>query len=248
MAGGATEAKDGYVMLQPGLLCPSALGRPSRRRRRYTLWLRKGHVSLRLPPPYCFRDVFELAFHRSLSLCGGIYLAASATVVRERLHAVLQGMGFEFPDGEELLGEMALTTATAFRLRGYRRLAKEKGLVNEDGEWNVPVAFANLSQNAEARGSIDSGCCPTLLRASTLFDMRTGRELLPQEYWLVQGYPHPDVVESSVTEHYPLSGISLSANQTKQLTGNGMHLACVGAMLCAALAFTRKDGMTTLPP
>ena len=212
------------------------------------MWLRKGHVSLQLPPPYCFRDVFEQAFHRSLSLRGDIYLAASATVVQERLHTVLQGMGFEFLDNEELCGEMALTTATAFRLRAYKRRAKEKGLVNEDGEWNVPVAFVNLSQNAEARGSIDSGCCPALLRASTLFDMKTGRELLPQEYWLVQGYPHPDIVESSVAKHYPFSDISLSANQTKQLTGNGMHLACVGSMLCAALAFTRKDGMTTLPP
>ena len=76
---------------------------------------------------------------------------------------------------------------------------------------------------------------PTLLRKSTLYDMISQRPLLPLEYFLIQGYPHPDtgIISEELRAQFPFADALsiLAPHEVTSLMGNGMYLAQAGAWL-----------------
>ena len=143
------------------------------------------------------------------------------------------------PDVEPL---MALSGGESMRLVGFLELAKEKGLV-QDGVWLVAAAVINISQSAKFCGQVDSETMPTLLTRSELFDMVSNRKLLVPELFLVQGYPHPELVRVVDVPFFPfvVSYLeNLPVRHATKLLGNGMHLQAVGSMILHIWANTAK--------
>ncbi len=98
------------------------------------------------------------------------------------------------------------------------------------------VALIKLCQRAEHQKAIFTDVAPALLTATLLWDLR--REVLvgPTSHWLIQGFPHPCVPSlAEFSRAFPCKAdlvrveVGLSGAIQKQLVGNSMHLAAVGA-------------------
>ena len=101
----------------------------------------------------------------------------------------------------------------------------------------------NNFQSAKFCGQADSETMPTLLTRSELFDMVSYRKLLAPELFLVQGYPHPELVRAVDVPFFPflVSYLeNLPVRHATKLLGNGMHLQAVGSMILHILANTTK--------
>lgn len=229
-----------FGCFQPGILCPTMFGRPSRRKRKYSLFVRRGSLRIALPPVHTFGSAFAEAFFRERMLTVGDYLCANDALVSRQLVDVVRRQGFSV-DASEVELDTALPDGHWRRLQKWLDLAKEKGLVNDDSAWAVAAAVINTGQNASHMRTIDSDTAPALLRNSSLFDMVRGRTFVDAEYWVVQGYAPPELIPSALGSMFPAAGVELTSGQVRHLTGNGMHQACIGGMILAALAFTEAN-------
>ena len=227
---------EGDLCLQPPALCPTDLGRPSRRKRKYTLWLLKRTLKLNIPPSTCFFDIFQDIFYRTMESTAAVYRCAPDELVARHNCAGVERQGFQVHPAD-VTGSMALTPGPALRLSGFEELAAKRGIL-KDGVWQVGVALVNITHRPGFIKQIDCACAPALMRRSDLFDLVTSRELVGPEYWAIQGYPHPDMIRSALSTAFPFSDMDLTLTQVRHLTGNGMHLACVGAMLAFFLGCT----------
>ena len=95
-----------------------------------------------------------------------------------------------------------LTPAARGRLEGWRTLAERNGLIQwseADGEhfWSqdVDMCVVNVQQNDNYFKKLGTEVMPTLMRKSLLWDLVRERAVSVAEGWLIQGVPHPDVVE-----------------------------------------------------
>ena len=107
----------------------------------------------------------------------------------------------------------------------------------------VAAAVINISQSAKICSQADSETMPTLLTRSALFDMVSNRQLLVPKLFLVQGYPHPELVRDVDVPFFPflVSYLeNLPVTHATKLLGNGMHLQAVGSMILHILANTTK--------
>ena len=223
---------------QPPPLCPTMFGRPSRRKRKYTMFIRRHGFHLALPPVTTFAEAFEQAFVRAQSLGMVEYLCAPEPLVLDHAEQLVRDQGFDM-DATEIDAGMAVRSGEAVRSFGYQRLAESKGLV-EDGVWNCPVALVNLAQASSHIKQVDTANAPALMTRSILFDLVRQRMLVDEEYWLIQGYAPPRLLHSRLEHLFPARELHLSSKQARHLAGNGMHLTCVGSMILAALAFTER--------
>jgi hypothetical protein len=235
-----TELDDstGYLCLQPHIVCPSLMGIPSRRRRKYTAWTRKATVTWQFPASMVFQELFDTIFFRDLVSTAAVYLCASEGEVHEEAQAVLQGNGFDIEDGD-ITGDMVLSPGDFRRLQGHLAEAQDRGY-REGQQWHVSCAIVNTGQTSGYMKAVDTVTTPALMRRSSLFDMVSKRILTKSEYWMIQGWPHPNVVGPPLASLFPFADMQLTVGQVRHLTGNGMHLACVGAMLSVVLACTSK--------
>ena len=140
-----------YLCLQPPPICPTQFGRPSRRKRSYTVWIKSASLKLRFPAGICFLDVFEAAFHRTLRLSPSKYICAPEKHVQMRQWDAIKSNGFDI-DISSACGWSALTSADAMRLQQFEELASERGLVQrvtggvDTDTWTVDCALVNGSQ------------------------------------------------------------------------------------------------------
>ena len=109
-------------------------------------------------------------------------------------------------------------------------------------------AFVNTSTNASFSGIPKTGVVGTLVRNSHLVELKTARELVPAEYWLLQGYVPdiPGVTSGSVFAGlFPQPWLDFNLPEVSELTGNGMHMAAVSATLLFALGTGRPAAPDT---
>ena len=231
------QRADAYMCVQPPSLCPTMFGIPTRRKRKYTMWMLSLRWHLDLPPRACFLDTFEEMFRKSLVATADSYMCGTDAEVGSQLRSAMRLQGFDFDDDAlaRCSGAMALTPGEAVRCREYEQFAQDRGLKVGDC-WTVPVALINVTQRATFIRCIDTETTPTLMRRTALFDMVRSRMLLPMEYWAIQGYAAPGTTASSVVKTFPFAGLESSLGDTRQLTGNGMHLSCIGSMLMFSFA------------
>jgi hypothetical protein len=185
-----------------------------------------------------FQEFFENMFFRDLATTAAVYVCASEAEVQAEAQAVLQGHGFDIED-DDITGDMVLTPGDFRRLQGHLATARDRGYLAGES-WNVGCAIVNTAQSSGYMKTVDTVCTPALMRRSSLFDMVSKRSLTKSEYWLIQGYPHPNFAGPPLASMFPVTDTQLSVGQVRHLTGNGMHLACVGAMLCVTVACTSK--------
>ena len=211
------------------IFSPVNLGIPTGRRRRYTALdlIPVAAQDLEKEPG----PTFESLFYRNMEVSCSIYMAASESQVKEflseRVHATAQKLGYA-PVGDTDY-EKTLTCGEYTRLQGHRlNLCRQHKVLPK-------VALTCLDQNPEWMKSSFTKQTPTLLRKSTLYDMISQRPLLPLEYFLIQGYPHPDtgIISEELRAQFPFADALsiLAPHEVTSLMGNGMHLAQAGTWL-----------------
>ncbi len=99
----------------------------------------------------------------------------------------------------------------------------------------------NVHQTVERAGLPASDLWPTLLQGSVLVDVGTaaprGRLVHPTEHFASMGFP----VSTSEFGFTPdCWARSFSDSEARRLTGNGMHVAAIGAWLHFVLAVTQR--------
>ena len=214
------------------LFCPTGLGIPSFRPRRYsgfalTSYLTmKEHISL------------EELFFKNLAVGPEVYMSAT-------------------PDGHATDFEFLELAPSHFdnldvRCRSYRLDTLAKSDVLE----NKKVSLTKICQTESWGGSYYYEAAPTLLKNTTLYDHVTERHVWPLTHWLVQGFPvglSKEVTKeqaSALPFSSDLIDVSnkkcLTARQQKKLTGNSMHWSACGAWYIYCMACTNKEKLLKL--
>ncbi len=178
-------------------------------------------------------------------------LACCADVVLAGTEAMKDACLSEYVDKDGVWGiplglarwEDTLTGPQRSRLRTAAEDAANRGFCQLDPEtgkcydWTVPVAICNLDQS-ESWNQTRISCMPRMSKGSILWDMVQDRMILPEEYWVAMGWPVRGFIPSSGTAVCPHDVDGLSFSRAKQLMGNGMQIASIGAVCVWAVGMT----------
>lgn len=203
--------------------CPTDLGVPVVRNRRYSMCLRKA-ITEQLD------DVnFKEAFFANMMLQGSVYMDAE--------------LDYHYMNSDMEAGSM--TMAMESRKQGYQALAAQRGLDAHD------FAVANLTQNAEYMGLRYNSSAPCLLRKSHLWNVMRNTPVHVAVHWLMQGFPHPSFVHvaQDLRNYFPFPGLvqpgpgvsAMAPSVQRSLAGNAMNWAAVAAAFLFCLGCTKKD-------
>ena len=208
------------------LLCPSELGYPCTRKRRYSIAI--ADRMLRPDPPALLlpAETFGAAVWSN----GELYFSANDEEIRayvdrlqlERLHRKGDPMLVD-PESETVFTDL-LSAGDRKRLAGYMDMV-------EAGSFPPPY-LANLSQNASwaGRPSRMVGC---LTKNTKYWSLGLGRPMLPSEALKVMGMK---------AQHMPRDpSTTFSENELRAFAGNGLHIPSVGAVLMYTIAFLLRD-------
>ena len=254
---------------QPFQFCPSALGFPIHRERKYVWYVWLGSWSLPTNMP-----LFSEIFFRHCELPGSVYFDAISPEVRalktKGMPDAAKATSSLEPEGTESScddGSFALTATCRARAATYLVKAQREGLVDMSGRWRRRACIVNLNWSSGYAGLPAHDMVPTLLQASKLYDLVKGTEFQAVEHFLIMGFPlagsagserwahahkFSELVSltcgSSLTGHQaraatPLSwaaGRVLSDREIRIVQGQGMHLGAVGAMLLLGLAYIEE--------
>jgi hypothetical protein len=145
--------------------------------------------------------------------------------------------------------DVALSAACEARVEGYLLLASKKGLFVPTplpgNPWLRSCVLVDAEQYAGYGGLFDV-TAPTLLQRSRLYDIVQQRPVAPPQHWLMQGFPYPCEASGDFAQRFfpflQLIGDGpdvLTEAEQRQLTGNGMHVAQIGAWFLYNLACVR---------
>lgn len=215
------------------VLCPTMLGIPTRRPRRYTtFWLpevvKMTHLSA--------RDVFQ----KPLAMTAQAYMVASEETVSGETFALALRAGLAMQ--EDIPQSAYFSAAFWERIDGYVELAHKKDIDTDD--MNIHnIALVNLAQNPSFSGLVDNEMAPALLTTSKLMDLVTQRMLTVfPEHFLIQGIPvdHDSIPDSLRTYAVPIGRLmqagKVSVGQARTLSGNAMHLAVLISKIAVVLS------------
>ena len=222
-------------LLRSFVFCPTDVGLPARRPRRWSLLILKSHVQ----PLQSFDAVgFGQLFFRDLGLTGhDMFVAPKEAVMAHTSKLALQKYLPELQsdgtpwDMRDVLSESVLGRLISYerQLQRGRRTAKY---------------IVNLCQNPSFFRSW-SELIPTLLtRTSQLWSMSHKRIMIPLEHLAVQGI---DVWGTSsggchhATVRSALAG-KLTDGQIRHLSGNSFNIAQISSVLLFAFALSRSEG------
>ena len=144
-------------------------------------------------------------------------------------------------NGGAVEATLANTAGQTIRRQGFEELAMQRGLWLEDGRWTTRAAIVDLSQTSEFWNRVVTGAMPCLLQRSRLFDLVAQRDVVIEELFAVQGFAHPDLLGDVMPDEFPFVNLQLPEGSLRQLLGNSMHLAAVGASLLFMVAATEKS-------
>ena len=223
----STYLEDIYVA-ETNTFCPSDLGMPSRRKRKYSILRLKKAIEGEKAFGGKACD-FESMTFRAVQLPGAVY--CQATQKHLDRWCVERALATGQPTRGCSQPGRAYTLVSQARLRtwkGYEELHAQPRYENKD--------IADLTQTPANSFRIISNYVPTMLKNSDLVNLRLRRPFHPLEYLHALNIP---IFSSSRT--CLMSGVAqnLSMQETQQLAGNGMNLSQVGSVLLFALATSR---------
>ena len=244
-------ALGGKYDVSSSVFSPCDIGFPSRRPRRYTVCVLKGaRRGLGQPEITWDTDLnlqgFAKVACRTPTDDGIIFMQATEeqqTRVYCQYAATRHWPGMWCKD-QAWSWYRLLCPGDQRRLLAYGRL-----VLTEFASADAPFMFVNITQNAnymKDMGSLSS-FTPALMRSSRLFICTPDlawRPVVPEELFAVQGLPMfgEDAVRSlsplAMAIHEEATTGGLSMVQLRQLAGNSMHHAAVGAVLLDALLRT----------
>ena len=214
---------------------------PTSRRRRYTMFF-CDHVMGFVEGIGC-EQVYQRIGDPPDTMA--VYMVATEAMIADAATQAQKKHGVEagdlFSDTEAIEPQYAWSSGEYIQSQGFLALARERHfLVN--GEWQVPVVPADLSQTPGFSKSVSSLMCPCLLRHTHLVDLVGQRDVQVPELFLIQGFPHPALVSKDDAKGFPFVCTDfLPETKLKQMLGNTMHLSSVGDILGFMLAASSKN-------
>eukprot|EP00971_Amphidinium_carterae_P329641 6462235-Amphidinium_carterae.2 len=206
----------GRYTMHSAKISPTSLGIPASRERRYTCF----HLESTTKP--AFEVDLETIFFKDVVVGGEVFLALSDE------------------DRQRALADEPLSDGHVARWAKYESTLESVQI--ERSRPKTCACFVNLSTNVSFSGIPASHVVGTLVRNSRIVELHSGKEIAPAEYWMIQGYIPPCALQCSLPEEWrkvfpmdPVAFEKLRLTQTATLTGNGMHMSVVCAMLWFAL-------------
>ena len=224
-------------------LCPTELGLPVRRERKWTISVRRERRHVRFE--FC-DPLFDRVFYRTLESNGAIYLTQGeeGRVRREEeLHARARRLSIPATrvDGNQWSFIETLNPGYRQRLLAYKDQAKEaiaKGACDAS-----TVHVVNLEQDASAGFGQHSFVVPTLLRNSTIVKLDVDGDadelLTSMEHFTVMGWPSCGGYKSQPSLKDVIS--SFSDRERRKMTGNAMHVEVCGVVVIHALLTSAEE-------
>ena len=127
----------------------------------------------------------------------------------------------------DLAEDMQLTDIRLVPVSMRQRLPEIMALCRARGEQHTACALANLTQNV-SHMAVPGPVAPALLTATWLYDLVSGRPILPHvEHYAIQGFP----VHMPDFPWTPQAMLGMDEKQHRLVTGNGMNLQQVGTWM-----------------
>ena len=226
-------------------ICPSMLGVPATRRRKYQILLLKSELEMRLEVPHMY--FFKEVFGQAVQVDGKHFACAPESMVKTSIERAAKRRGFPArnPLGHMWKPKTLLPSALRDRVRDWEDLVRTEYGLEKD---QVTTAYMNVTQNAERCPT--GPYCPALITRSNIWSFRA--LLLLSELAEIQGLavltasdyacPFRDLVLQSdlgeVEEGEPggPGELPISDAHMRRMLGNGMSMTCIGATLLMALA------------
>ena len=166
---------------------------------------------------------------------GDQMMRAPEAEVRDAIHAMAKAQGLPLcrRSGKAWSYFLVMTGA------GQAAVRKHEQAIMEAGHARKESLIVNLANSPQYIGARPTGYIPALLRSSKLWSFAKERCVLPSELLEMQGYnihgDRPSAISNLLKEG------SLRDSQLRELTGNGMHVQCVGCVLAFAVALTTLE-------
>eukprot|EP00971_Amphidinium_carterae_P302844 6017400-Amphidinium_carterae.2 len=218
-------------------ISPTIVGLPIERRRKYIVMLSKACLAWH---PFVdavgHQAAFDMLFAMSCpdSLCGSDFMRADTDEVARviKQHAETRNLPPTRRSGLAWSWYQVLTPALQRAV-----LSHETSLVRDGSDVRSPV-FSNLLQNATYMGPTRSGNIPAMLKdTSYLWSFKHRRGVTGQELFEFHG--HTMFEDTAFTCDFKDEVIASSEKTSRQLIGNSMHLAAIGAALLFALSCSK---------
>lgn len=227
------EIFQGLYTVSPACFCPTQLGIPVQRMRKYT------HLKLASLPemrtPVNLAVLTECAF-RTMELDGHVFFCAPEKDVRAYNNEV--AIARSLPPRGDNQHPYRFCSVTSVsnrdRIARYMALAVKSSIDHRN-------LLLNITQNAGYTGVSTNGFIPALMRRSLIYSTKHKRALLPLEHFAVQGLPlfTPAAPNLGLPEEYLRT---LSSAQLRHLAGNAMALSQVGSILFLVLLHGADTG------
>jgi len=209
-------------------ICPTQLGFPIRRPRKYMMLLKKAVLTWR--PEIASKGItafFKELFARKVEMVGDELARAPQEEVnadKERL-AFRRGLPRARSSGRAWNSLHLLTPAQRRHIKVYKKPFKS----------GVRMVCNPLQSPTRFRATV---FVPTLLKASSIWSMNKRRLFTALEHIECQGYQvfGPEADNPEKLE----AGRALSDAEIRSLAGNGMHSACVGACMMFLFACSQR--------
>ena len=137
-------------------------GVPVSRQRKYS----SGHLQPLIEVSPAGIPKYEELFFRTLEATFSIYIVAPDHIKQRDNQQVAQstrGSSFTLHGGNMCTEDMLCNSAMN-ALDGYMALATQKGLMDNNGQWKVPQALVNISDNPSFSKTVSVNVAPTLVR------------------------------------------------------------------------------------
>ena len=217
-------------------VCPTLLGLPIQRQRKYMLLVSKKLKWLPSVTAMGYQKAFEKLFARGIGMHGDQMMRAPEAEVREIIQkmATAQGLPLHRQSQKEWSYFLVMTGASRAAVE------KHETAIMEAGHARTASLVVNLANNPEFIGARPNGLVPAVLRSSKLWSFAKKRGVLPSELLEMQGYNIHGDRPSAISDVLK----DLTEPQVRELAGNGMHVQCVACVLAFALALTTRESET----
>ena len=243
--------------LENVVFCISGLGYPAHRRRVYIRITRTRSTTIRLP--FTLNVMKKIFFREVVGVPEKLFFVAPSADVSDYMNTLAHSRGIPpHPRGKTYMCRHVLPIQMLQRLEAFEtqwdkhRIQKihDGAPVDNDAKY-----LAHISQNLSHSAKTETWV-PTLLRNSVVWSERRQRTMIPQEHFLVQGFPmyqyhheafaiNPakflftsihDMDDIIPAPERPPAHLRLTNSDIRQLTGNAMALPTVGSVLLLTLA------------
>ena len=194
---------------------------------------------------------FKEVFYKTLMVNASIYMVVSDRELAEHKAVWLQRRGESYLELFTEQAHLGPFNDAAFRVRLEVFNEEYQKFIAKNAE-QPAVVFCNLQQHCEWMGLSAKPHVPSLLKGSWLYDLVSGKEVVPLQHFLASGFPVPGWCAPKLGDRFPCPALItrtpltheaskdqfLTEHEIRVLTGNCFHVSSISAMLLFAWSTT----------